>query len=191
MIHPSAIVDDGATLGENTHVWHWVHICSGAQIGANCSLGQNVFVANEVIIGDGVKIQNNVSVFDGVRLHDDVFCGPSVVFTNVINPRSHVPRKHEYKPTIVKTGASLGANVTIVCGNTVGRYAMIGAGSVVTRNVKDYALMAGVPARRMGWVCHCGARLPIDTSDDTKGLICPQCSAHFHVADGHCQPDAV
>jgi UDP-2-acetamido-3-amino-2,3-dideoxy-glucuronate N-acetyltransferase len=158
-IHETAIVDPGATIGAETRVWHWVHVCSGARIGAGCSLGQNVFVANDVIIGDNVKIQNNVSVYDAVRLEDDVFCGPSVVFTNVYNPRSAVSRKDQYRPTVVKRGASLGANATIVCGVKIGEHAFVGAGSVVNRDVPPHALVVGVPAHRVGWMCICGLRL--------------------------------
>ncbi|NNM78602.1 N-acetyltransferase [Sphingomonas sp. ID1715] len=158
-IHETAIVDAGAVVGAGTRIWHWTHVCAGARIGAGCSLGQNVFVANDVIIGDNVKIQNNVSVYDAVRLEDDVFCGPSMVFTNVYNPRSAVSRKDEYRPTLVKRGATLGANCTIVCGVTIGEHAFIGAGSVVNRDVVPYALMVGVPARRAGWMCRCGLRL--------------------------------
>lgn len=159
-IHESAIVDQGAVIGEGTRIWHWAHICSGARIGADCSLGQNVFIANDVSIGDNVKIQNNVSVYDAVVIEDDVFCGPSMVFTNVYNPRSAVTRKDEYRPTLVRRGATLGANCTIVCGVTIGEHAFIGAGSVVNRDVVAHALMVGVPARRMGWMCVCGMRLP-------------------------------
>jgi UDP-2-acetamido-3-amino-2,3-dideoxy-glucuronate N-acetyltransferase len=161
MIHPSAIVDPGAQIGEGTRVWHWTHVCAGAKIGRNCSLGQNVYVANRVVIGDNVKIQNNVSVYDEVTLEDDVFCGPSMVFTNVYNPRAEFSRKDAYRKTLVKRGASLGANCTIVCGITVGRYAFVGAGAVVNRDVPDFALMAGVPARRIGWMSRYGERLPL------------------------------
>lgn len=158
-IHETAIVDAGATIGTGTRVWHWTHICGGARIGSGCSLGQNVFVANDVVIGDNVRIQNNVSVYDAVRLEDDVFCGPSMVFTNVYNPRSAVSRKDEYRSTLVKRGATLGANCTIVCGVTIGEHAFVGAGSVVNRDVAAHALMVGVPARRVGWMCACGVRL--------------------------------
>lgn len=191
VIHSSAIVDAGASIGEGTHIWHWTHVCAGAQIGSNCSFGQNVFVANNVKVGNDVKVQNNVSIFDGVHLQDSVFCGPSVVFTNVINPRSHVSRKHEYKPTIIKTGASLGANVTVVCGNNVGCYAMVGAGAVVTRDVPDYALMAGVPARKIGWVCQCGERLPNGLEDGSSTATCLACDARYEMTDGNCQPEPV
>ena len=158
-VHETAIVDAGATIGEGTRIWHWAHVCAGARIGARCSLGQNVFVANDVVIGDNVKVQNNVSVYDAVRLEDDVFCGPSMVFTNVYNPRSAVTRKDEYRPTLVQRGATLGANCTIVCGVTIGRHAFVGAGTVVNRDVLPHALMVGVPARRIGWMCVCGLRL--------------------------------
>lgn len=161
-VHETAIVDPGATIGEGTRIWHWAHICGGARIGTGCSLGQNVFVANDVVIGNNVKIQNNVSVYDAVTLEDDVFCGPSMVFTNVFNPRSAVARKAEYRPTLVKLGATLGANCTIVCGVTIGEHAFIGAGSVVTRDIAAHALMVGVPARRIGWMCRCGVRLPAE-----------------------------
>lgn len=158
-IHETAIVDAGASVGSGTRIWHWAHVCGGAAIGTGCSLGQNVFVGNDVVIGNNVKIQNNVSVYDAVRLEDDVFCGPSMVFTNVYNPRSTLSRKNEYRPTWVKRGATLGANCTIVCGVTIGEHAFVGAGSVVNRDVAPYALMVGVPARRLGWMCACGLRL--------------------------------
>ena len=160
-IHPSAIVDEGARIGEGTRVWHFAHVCAGAKIGRNCSLGQNVYVANRVVIGDNVKIQNNVSVYDEVTLEDDVFCGPSMVFTNVYNPRSGVSRKDDYRKTLVRRGASLGANCTIVCGITIGEHAFVGAGAVVNRDVPPYALMAGVPARRIGWMSRHGERLDL------------------------------
>jgi len=158
-IHPSAIVDEGASIGEGTRIWHWVHVCGGAKIGKGCSLGQNVFVGNDVIIGDNVKIQNNVSVYDAVTLEDDVFCGPSMVFTNVYNPRSAITRKDEYRKTHVRRGATLGANCTIVCGVDIGSYAFIGAGAVINRDVPAHALMLGTPARRKGWMCKCGVQL--------------------------------
>ena len=158
-VHPTAIVDAGAQIGAGSRVWHWVHICGQAVIGEKCSLGQNVFVGNRVRIGNNCKIQNNVSVYEGVVLEDDVFCGPSMVFTNVVNPRSHVSRKDEYQPTRVKRGASLGANSTVVCGHTIGAYALIGAGAVVTKDVPDYALVVGNPGRIAGWMCECGVKL--------------------------------
>ena len=150
--HESAIVDDGATLGEGTKVWHFSHVCSGATIGQGCSLGQNVFVGNRVVIGNRCKIQNNVSVYDNVTLEDDVFCGPSMVFTNVYNPRAAIIRKEEYRTTLVRQGATLGANCTVVCGITIGHYAFVGAGAVVNKDVPGYALMVGVPARQIGWM---------------------------------------
>lgn len=156
--HETAIIDDGAEIGDGTRIWHWTHVCGGAKIGNNCSLGQNVFVANKVVIGNGVKIQNNVSVYDNVTLEDDVFCGPSMVFTNVYNPRSAVNRKNEYRDTIVKKGATLGANCTIVCGVTIGKYAFVGAGAVVNKDVPDYALVVGVPAKQIGWMDEEGNR---------------------------------
>ena len=158
-IHESAYVDEGARIGSGTKVWHFCHVLPGAVIGERCSLGQNVVVMNGTRIGNNVKIQNNVSVYEGVELEDDVFCGPSMVFTNVMNPRSHVSRKSEYRRTRGRRGASIGANATVVCGVTLGEYAFIGAGAVVTRDVLPYALMAGVPARRIGWMCQCGERL--------------------------------
>ncbi|MCA2962000.1 MAG: N-acetyltransferase [Silvanigrellales bacterium] len=158
-IHPSAIVDEGARLGEGSRVWHWVHVSPRAVIGKSCSLGQNVYIGNDVTIGNNVKIQNNVSVYDAVTLEDDVFCGPSMVFTNVINPRSHVVRKHEYKHTVVRKGATIGANATIVCGTELGAFCFIAAGAVITKNVAPYALMAGVPAKRIGWMSENGVRL--------------------------------
>ncbi len=165
-IHPSAIVDDGAQLGDGCRVWHFVHISAGARIGERCSFGQNVFVGNDVRIGDNVKIQNNVSVYDAVTLEDDVFCGPSMVFTNVYNPRAAVTRKDEYRRTLVKQGATLGANSTIVCGTTIGRHAFIGAGAVVNRDVADFALMVGVPARQTGWMSRFGERLELPLASD-------------------------
>ena len=161
MIHETAIIDDGASIGSNTYIWHWSHICSSAVIGKNCSLGQNVYIANRVTIGNGVKIQNNVSVYDSVYIEDDVFCGPSMVFTNVINPRSFINRKNEYKSTIVKKGSSLGANCTIVCGVTIGEYAFVAAGAVVTKDVKPFSLVIGIPAVQHGWISRLGDRIPL------------------------------
>ena len=166
--HNTSIIDKGALIGLNTKIWHWSHICSGAIIGADCSLGQNVFVANKVSVGNNVKIQNNVSVYDGVTLEDDVFCGPSVVFTNVHNPRSAVIRKNEYRDTLVRKGATLGANCTIVCGVTIGKYAFIGAGSVVTNNVKDYSLVVGSPAKQIGWMSEYGNKLSLPVESNNK-----------------------
>lgn len=166
--HPTAIVDDGARIGDNTRIWHWVHVCSGARIGTECSIGQNVFIGNRVVIGNNCKIQNNVSVYDNVTLEDDVFCGPSMVFTNVYNPRSHISRKDEYRDTLVKRGATLGANCTIVCGVTIGEYAFVGAGSVVNRDVKPYALVVGVPARQIGWMSKYGEQLKLPLNGDAE-----------------------
>lgn len=160
-IHPSAIVDEGAQIGNGSRVWHFVHVCGGAVIGENCSLGQNVFVGNKVVIGNSCKIQNNVSVYDNVTLEDGVFCGPSMVFTNVYNPRASIVRKDEYRDTLVKHGATLGANCTIVCGVTIGEYAFIGAGAVVNKDVPAYALMVGVPAKQIGWMSQFGEQLSI------------------------------
>lgn len=160
-IHPSAIVDEGAVIGDGSRVWHFAHICAGARIGQCCSFGQNVFVGNDVTIGNNVKVQNNVSIYDAVHLEDDVFCGPSMVFTNVYNPRSAVARKDEYRVTTVKRGATIGANSTIVCGVTVGEYAFVAAGAVINRDVKPYALMAGVPARQIGWMSEHGEKLDL------------------------------
>ena len=169
-IHPSAIVDDGAIIGDGSRIWHFVHICGGAKIGKNCSFGQNVFVGNKVIIGDNCKIQNNVSVYDDVILEEGVFCGPSMVFTNVYNPRSLIERKSEYRTTRVKKGATLGANCTIVCGVTIGEFAFVGAGAVVNKDVPDYALMVGVPAKQIGWMSEYGEQLdlPLCGSGQTK-----------------------
>ncbi|EOB3568293.1 N-acetyltransferase [Vibrio vulnificus] len=160
-VHESAIVDEGAQIGANTRVWHFAHVCGGAQIGEGCSLGQNVFVGNKVTIGNNVKVQNNVSVYDNVHLEDDVFCGPSMVFTNVYNPRSFIERKAEYRDTLVKRGATLGANSTIVCGVTIGEYSLVGAGAVINKDVKPFALMAGVPAKQIGWISKYGDRLDL------------------------------
>ena len=168
--HETAIIDEGATIGAGTRVWHWVHISGGAKIGERCSLGQNVYVGNRVVIGNNVKIQNNISVYDNVTLEDDVFCGPSMVFTNVYNPRSAVTRKDEYRDTLVKRGATLGANCTIVCGVTIGEFAFIGAGAVVNKDVKPYALMVGVPAKQIGWMSEFGEqlKLPLSGSGEAK-----------------------
>jgi UDP-2-acetamido-3-amino-2,3-dideoxy-glucuronate N-acetyltransferase len=157
--HETAIIDDGATIGIGTKVWHWSHICSGARIGDNCSFGQNVFVGSKVVIGNNCKIQNNVSIYDNIVLEDDVFCGPSMVFTNVYNPRSHVPRKNEYRDTLVKRGVTFGANCTIICGIEIGEYAFIAAGAVINRDVKSFALMAGIPCKQIGWMSSFGERL--------------------------------
>ncbi len=171
-IHSSAIVDEGAQIGDGSRVWHFAHICGGARIGRGCSFGQNVFVGNDVTIGNNVKVQNNVSIYDAVHLEDDVFCGPSMVFTNVYNPRSAVTRKDEYRVTRVKKGATLGANSTIVCGVTVGEFAFVAAGAVINRNVKPYALMAGVPARQIGWMSETGERLDLPLEGEAS-VRCP------------------
>jgi UDP-2-acetamido-3-amino-2,3-dideoxy-glucuronate N-acetyltransferase len=183
-IHPSAIVDEGAQLGDGTRVWHFVHVCGGARIGRGCSLGQNVFVGNDVVIGDNVKIQNNVSVYDAVTLEDDVFCGPSMVFTNVHNPRSAVTRKDEYRRTHVARGATLGANCTIVCGSTIGAYAFVGAGAVVTKDVKPFALMAGVPARQIGWMSRHGERLALPLRGEGEAT-CPHTGDRYRLDGDH------
>jgi UDP-2-acetamido-3-amino-2,3-dideoxy-glucuronate N-acetyltransferase len=183
-VHATAIVDDGAQIGEGTRIWHWVHISGGAKIGRGCSFGQNVFVANDVVIGNNVKVQNNVSIYDAVTLEDDVFCGPSMVFTNVVNPRSAVNRKNEYRRTLVRRGATIGANATIVCGHEIGEHAFIGAGTVVTRDVAPFALMVGTPARRIGWMCRCGERLP-----ETRGeCACTACGSRYAIAADSCTP---
>ena len=176
--HPTATIDSGCTIGDGTSIWHYSHVMSGATIGRDCSLGQNVFVARDVTIGDNAKIQNNVSVYEGVTLEDDVFCGPSMVFTNVMNPRSHVSRKHEYRKTLVRRGATIGANATVVCGHTIGCYAFIGAGAVVLGNVPDYALMVGVPARLIGWMCQCGVRLDLPATGESRAT-CADCSTSY------------
>ncbi len=171
-IHESAIVDAGAQIGEGTRVWHFVHVCGGAKIGAGCSLGQNVFVGNKVTIGNNVKVQNNVSVYDNVHLEDDVFCGPSMVFTNVYNPRSFIERKTEYRDTLVKKGATLGANCTIVCGVTIGEFALVGAGAVINKDVKPFALMVGVPAKQIGWISKYGEQLTLPLTGEAE-TTCP------------------
>ncbi len=171
-IHESAIVDEGAQIGEGSRVWHFVHVCSGAKIGEAVSLGQNVFIGNRVVIGDRCKIQNNVSVYDNVTLEEGVFCGPSMVFTNVYNPRSLIERKDEYRDTIVKKGATLGANCTIVCGVTIGEFAFVGAGAVINKDVKPYALMVGVPAKQIGWMSEHGEQIPLPKSG-SGDYVCP------------------
>jgi UDP-2-acetamido-3-amino-2,3-dideoxy-glucuronate N-acetyltransferase len=183
-IHESAYVDQGAQIGPRTKIWHFVHVMPGAVIGADCNLGQNVVVLNGTRIGDRVKIQNNVSVYEGVELEDDVFCGPSMVFTNVINPRSHVSRKDEYRRTLVKRGASIGANATVLCGTTLGEYCFVGAGAVVTKDVPAYAIVTGVPARRTGWVCACGVTLR-----GTGTLVCGECGSRYIEHAGSLAPE--
>lgn len=177
--HPTTTIDPGCEIGEGTSIWHYSHVMSGARIGRRCSLGQNVFVGRNVLIGNNVKIQNNVSVYEGVVLEDDVFCGPSMVFTNVLTPRSHVSRKHEYQQTLVGKGATIGANATVLCGLTVGRYAFVGAGAVVTRDVPDHALVLGSPARLAGWMCQCGVRLPMGIREGEEEQTCTQCGKAY------------
>lgn len=184
--HETAIVDEGARIGDGSRVWHFVHVCGGAVIGEGVSLGQNVFVGNKVVIGDHCKIQNNVSVYDSVTLEDGVFCGPSMVFTNVYNPRSLIERKDEYRKTLVQRGATLGANCTIVCGVTIGEYAFVAAGAVVNRPVKAYALMAGVPARQIGWMSRHGEKLDLPLDGDGSAT-CPQTGERYLVRKGECQ----
>jgi UDP-2-acetamido-3-amino-2,3-dideoxy-glucuronate N-acetyltransferase len=180
--HESAYIDADVAIGEGTRIWHFCHIMQGARIGRGCNLGQNVMISPGVVVGDNVKIQNNVSVYTGVTLEDDVFCGPSVVFTNVVNPRSHVSRKHEFRKTLVRRGATLGANSTVVCGHDIGRYAFVGAGAVVTRDVPDHALVLGNPARLAGWVCTCGESLWRTLVPPPSGR-CTSCGALYRVDD--------
>jgi UDP-2-acetamido-3-amino-2,3-dideoxy-glucuronate N-acetyltransferase len=193
-IHESAYVDDGAVIGADTKVWHFCHVMPGAVIGERCSLGQNVVVMPRTRLGNNVKVQNNVSIYEGVELEDDVFCGPSKVYTKVINPRSHVSRKTEYQRTLVRQGASIGANATIVCGVELGAYAFIGAGAVVTGDVKPYALMVGVPARQVGWMCQCGERLPTgvggrDAAGDDARTACSACGSAYNLTGGDLIPE--
>ena len=182
-VHETAIIDEGAEIGEGCRIWHWVHVCSGAKIGQNVSLGQNVFVGNKVSIGDDCKIQNNVSVYDNVTLEEGVFCGPSMVFTNVYNPRSLIERKSEYRDTLVEKGATLGANCTIICGNTVGRFAFVAAGAVVTTDVKPYALVAGVPAKQVGWMSEFGEQLDFSV-DGNHSVRCKYTGHIYKLRDG-------
>ena len=181
--HESSYIDEGCVIGEDTRIWHFSHVMTGARIGRRCNIGQNVVVSPQVVIGDNVKIQNNVSIYTGVVLEDDVFCGPSMVFTNVVNPRSHVSRKDEFRPTLVKRGASLGANATIVCGHTIGSYAFVGAGTVVTRDVPDYALVVGNPGRIVGWVCMCGVKLA-GADQLSKQMVCSACGVRYRTTAG-------
>lgn len=182
-VHESAIVDEGAQIGDGSRVWHFVHVCGQAQIGQGVSLGQNVFVGNKVVIGDNCKIQNNVSVYDNVTLEEGVFCGPSMVFTNVYNPRSLIERKDEYRNTLIKKGATLGANCTIVCGVTVGEYAFVGAGAVVNKDIPAYALMVGVPAKQVGWMSEFGEQLDLPLSGQAE-VVCPHTGSRYMLSDG-------
>ncbi len=182
-VHNSSFIDENVEIGEGTKIWHFCHIQSGAKLGKNCSLGQNVNIGKDVKIGNGVRIQNNVTVYEGVELEDNVFCGPSCVFTNVTTPRAHFPVHGKYDKTLIKEGASLGANSTIVCGHIIGRSAMIAAGAVVTKDVKDFSLMAGVPAKQIGWVCECGTRLKNLSEEGTKHYIC-SCGRQYQERDG-------
>ncbi len=184
--HATAIVDENCIIGKGTRIWHWVHICSGARVGESCSLGQNVFIGSRVAIGNNVKIQNNVSVYDCVHIEDDVFCGPSMVFTNVYNPRSAIPRKDEFRTTLVKKGATLGANCTIVCGTIIGEYAFVGAGSVITKDVPPYALMVGNPARQIGWMSRYGERLALPLTGDADDT-CPHTGVKYSLRNNMCQ----
>ena len=182
-VHESSYVDDGAEIGAGTKIWHFCHIMPRARIGERCNIGQNVLVSPDVIIGNNVKIQNNVSVYTGVVVEDDVFLGPSMVFTNVVNPRSHISRKDEYKATLVRKGTSVGANATIVCGVTLGTYCFVGAGAVVTRNVPDYALVYGAPARLRGWVCQCGEPLTFTQEAGVERAVCKSCGDAYRKQD--------
>jgi UDP-2-acetamido-3-amino-2,3-dideoxy-glucuronate N-acetyltransferase len=182
--HESSYVDNGVEVGKGTKIWHFSHVASGARIGENCNIGQNVFIGSRAIVGNNVKIQNNISVYDEVILEDFVFCGPSCVFTNVFNPRSHIPRKKEFKKTIVKKGATIGANATILCGITIGRFAFIGAGSVITKDVPDYALVYGNPGRQEGWTCYCGNKLDVNSKDkEIKKVGCKYCRKDYELKD--------
>jgi UDP-2-acetamido-3-amino-2,3-dideoxy-glucuronate N-acetyltransferase len=189
-VHESSYVDEGAVIGTGTKIWHFCHVMSQSHIGQNCNIGQNVFIASDVVIGNNVKIQNNVSLYTGVIVEDDVFLGPSMVLTNVINPRSHIPRKEEYQKTWIKQGASIGANATVVCGVTVGRYAFVGAGAVVTRTVPDYALVYGVPAKIQGWLCQCGIKLQFQMGDNIERATCAKCGSQYIKQGRVVQPGA-
>ena len=182
-VHESSYADEGCKIGDGTKIWHFSHVMAGARIGRDCNIGQNVLIASGVVIGDNVKIQNNVSVYTGVVLEDDVFCGPSAVFTNVVNPRSHVARRDQFQRTVIRRGATLGANSTIMCGHTVGRYALVGAGAVVTKNVPDYALIVGNPGRIAGWTCECGNKLA-NGAAVPSAAACGACGAAYAATDG-------
>ena len=184
-VHSSAEIDKGAQIGDETRIWHFTHVCGGAKIGKLCSLGQNVFIGNDVVIGNNVKIQNNVSVYDAVTIEDDVFCGPSMVFTNVYNPRSAVTRKDEYRKTLIKRGATLGANSTIICGNIVGEYAFVGAGALINKDVPSFALMVGVPVKQIGWMSRFGERLNLPLVGDGEAL-CPETKEKYILVNGKC-----
>jgi UDP-2-acetamido-3-amino-2,3-dideoxy-glucuronate N-acetyltransferase len=181
--HESCYIDEGCHIGDGTTIWHFTHVMSGARIGRGCNIGQNVVISPAVVVGDNVKIQNNVSVYTGVVLEDDVFCGPSMVFTNVVNPRSHVSRKDEYRQTLVRRGASLGANATVVCGHTIGRYAFVGAGTVVTKDVPDFALVVGNPGRITGWMCQCGVKLA-GGGRPPETVVCSACATRYRTDAG-------
>jgi UDP-2-acetamido-3-amino-2,3-dideoxy-glucuronate N-acetyltransferase len=183
-VHPSSFVDEGSEIGAGTKIWHFCHIMPRARIGQRCNIGQNVVISPDVVIGDNVKIQNNVSIYTGVILEDDVFCGPSMVFTNVVNPRSHVSRKDEYRQTLVKKGASIGANATVVCGHTIGRFAFIGAGAVVTKDVPDFALVVGNPGRISGWMCQCGIKLASGRTPPAAAT-CAACGSRYRAGGEH------
>ena len=183
-VHESSYVDQGAEIGEGTKIWHFSHIMSGAKIGEKCSIGQNVNIGSKAVLGNNVKVQNNVSIYDGVILEDDVFCGPSMVFTNVFNPRSHVVRKHEYRKTLVRKGATIGANATVVCGNTIGEFAFVGAGTVVTKDVPPFALVYGNPAEVHGWMCKCGVRLEVNA----ETARCQKCGAEYFLSENKLEP---
>jgi UDP-2-acetamido-3-amino-2,3-dideoxy-glucuronate N-acetyltransferase len=188
--HESSYIDEGCQIGEGTRIWHFTHVMPGARIGGRCNIGQNVVISPAVVIGDNVKIQNNLSIYTGVVLEDDVFCGPSMVFTNVVNPRSHVSRKDEYRQTLVRRGATLGANSTVVCGHTIGRYAFVGAGAVVTRDVPDYALVLGNPGRITGWMCQCGVKLA-GGARAPESAACAACGTRYRSDAGTLVPETV
>ncbi len=188
-VHESSVIDDGAVIGAGTKIWHFSHVMGTARIGQQCNIGQNVYVDRDVVVGNNVKIQNNVSLYTGVIVENDVFLGPSAVLTNVINPRSHVPRKNEFRKTLIRRGASVGANATIVCGVELGEYAFVGAGSVVTQDIPAYALVYGAPARQRGWVCHCGIKLPLAIGNDDGEVVCPSCGHAYRAEDGRLNPE--